>query len=312
MQSPSPPAYAPAQARASGSPVLVLVLHELRARQWLKNGLVFFALVYALQLVNPPLALRALAAFAAFCCISSAGYIFNDLRDLDLDRLHPTKRRRPIASGQLAATPAVVLGVVLLAAGFGTAGFLGLAFVGVCAAYLALTTSYSLWWKHVVLLDTFSIAAGFVLRTVAGAVAIDVPVSPWLYVCTVMGSLLIAFAKRRSEIAGAEHSAEASRPALEHYTVEFLDQLIIVAATTSVIAYSLYTFVAEHAPRNHLLMLTIPVVLYGVFRYLYLVRVRRLGGSPEELLLHDRSLLAAVVLFFAVSIGVLYLAPRGL
>jgi 4-hydroxybenzoate polyprenyltransferase len=161
----------------------------------------------------------------------------------------------------------------------------------------------------VVLLDVFAISAGFVVRIVAGAIAVSVPVSPWLYVCTILGSLLIAFGKRRSEIVELDQAAEAHRPALEHYTVTFLDHLIVITATASVMAYSLYTFSAENVPRNHAMMATIPLVLYGVFRYLYLTMVKGLGGSPEELLLSDRSLAISVFLFLFVSAGILYLAP---
>jgi 4-hydroxybenzoate polyprenyltransferase len=166
------------------------------------------------------------------------------------------------------------------------------------------TLTYSLWWKNVVLIDAFSIAAGFVLRAIAGAVVIDVPISPWLYFCTLLGSLVIALGKRRSEMQDARPAAH--RPALESYTVAFLDQLILVTATASVMAYSLYTFFAENVPRNHLNMLTIPVVLYGVFRYLYLVQVRGKGGSPEDLLLNDRSLAASVVVFLVMTTAILY------
>lgn len=288
----------------------VALLRELRPKQWIKNGLIFFGLVYALQLANVPLVVRTVIAFAAFCCISSAGYVFNDLRDLDYDRMHPTKRFRPIASGQIAKPAAYALAGALLIGGFALAATVEISFVAVCAGYILLTTSYSLWWKHVVLIDAFSISAGFVLRIVAGALAIDVPISPWLYVCTVLGSLVIALGKRRSEISDVERNPQAHRPTLEHYTIDFLDHCIVISATASVMAYSLYTFSAENVPKNHLMMLTIPVVLYGVFRYLYLVKVRGLGGSPEDLLLGDRSLAIAVGLFLLLSAGILYLSPR--
>lgn len=286
------------------------IVRELRPHQWLKNGLVFFALIYALHLTNIPLLLQSIVAFVAFCCIASAGYVFNDLRDLDYDRLHPIKRLRPIASGRLSPATASVVAAVLFVGGFGLAATLGVTFVAVCAAYVALTVSYSLWLKHLVVIDVFVVSAGFVLRIVAGAVAIGVPISPWLYVCTALGSLVIALGKRRSEITGLGDTPGSYRPTLEHYTEEFLDLLIVITATGSVMAYSLYTFSAENVPRNHLMMVTIPVVLYGVFRYLYLVQVRGLGGSPEELLLKDRSLGAAVALFLALSAGILYLSPR--
>lgn len=286
------------------------VLRELRPKQWLKNGLVFFGLIYALEFTNIPLLLRAIVAFAAFCCIASAGYVYNDLRDVELDRRHPTKRMRPIAAGLISPALAGGLALTLFVAGFLLAATLGWPFVAICLGYVVLTASYSVWLKHVVILDVFAVSAGFVVRAVGGAIAVDVPISPWLYVCTVLGSLVIALAKRRSELATLEDGAEAHRPALEHYTTEFLDQLIVIAATASVMAYSLYTFSAENVPKNHLMMITIPIVLYGVFRYLFLVKVRDLGGSPEELLLSDRSLVLSVILFVVVGAGVLYVSPR--
>ncbi len=301
----------PALAELSTHPVRTsslsrAILRELRPKQWLKNGLLFFGLVYALHVFNVPLVTRALIAFAAFCLISSAGYVFNDLRDVELDRLHPTKRFRPIAAGLIPKPAASALAIALFLGGFGLAFTLGIPFLLCCLAYLVITASYSLWWKHVVLLDVFCIAAGFVVRAVAGAVAVGVPISPWLYVCTVLGSLVIALGKRRAEILGMEDDAEAHRPALEHYTVAFLDHLVVITATASLMAYSLYTFSAENVPRNHMMMITIPIVLYGIFRYLFLLMVRGTGGSPEDLLLGDRSMMVAVVLFLLLSAGILY------
>ena len=308
MRPASPPAYArPAEARSAAATPLRAIIQELRPKQWLKNGLLFFGLVYALELFNIPLVMRAAAGFVAFCCLSSAGYVLNDLRDAELDRQHPTKRFRPLAAGLLPTAGALAIGATLTALGFAIAAAIGLPFVGVCVGYVAVTASYSLWWKHVVLLDIFSIAAGFVIRAIAGAVVIDVPISPWLYLCTLLGSLVIALGKRRSEVSEASGALPAARPTLEHYPIGFLDLLIVMAATASVMAYSLYTFFAENMPRNHSMMLTIPVVLYGVFRYLYLVQVRGLGESPEELLLRDSSLAATVAIFLLVSAAILYL-----
>jgi len=301
----------PPTLRVSPGSRLSAIFRELRPKQWLKNGLVFLGLVYALRFTDLDLIFRATVAFAAFCAISSAGYIFNDIRDMELDKLHPTKRFRPIASGRLPVGLAWVIATVLSLTGFGLAFALGLPFAVACVAYVLITASYSLWWKHLVLIDVFAISAGFVIRAVAGAVAVDVPISPWLYVCTILGSLIIALSKRRSEIQDAAiEDAGAHRPALEHYTVTFLDHLIVITATASVMAYSLYTFSAENVPKNHIMMVTIPFVLYGVFRYLFLVQVRGLGGSPEELLLGDRSLAIAVILFLILSAGLLFFGNR--
>jgi len=292
-------------------PLPLAILRELRPKQWLKNGLIFFGLVYALRFTEIDLALRAGIAFVVFCCISSAGYVFNDLRDAELDRRHPIKRFRPIAAGDIPKSVAFVLASALAVGGFALAWSLGTGFILCCLAYVVITASYSLWWKHVVLIDVFCISAGFVVRTVAGAVAIDVPISPWLYFCTVLGSLVIALGKRRAEIVGMEEEAESHRPALEHYTVGFLDNLITITATASLMAYSLYTFSAENVPRNHEMMITIPIVLYGIFRYLFLVNVRGIGGSPEDLLLGDKSLMAAVALFLILSAGILYIGSSS-
>lgn len=287
------------------------LLAELRPKQWLKNGLVFFGLIYSLNLDNPDLVLRAAVAFLVFCCISSAGYIFNDFRDVEADRIHPTKRFRPLAVGDIPRSTAAVTASFLLTVGLGLAIALGTPFLAACVAYGVLTLVYSLWLKHIVIVDLFAISAGFVIRVVAGSAAVAVGVSPWLYVCTILGSLLIALGKRRSESVGmSQDDALSHRPSLEQYTVEFLDRLIVVVAAASVMAYSLYTFSADNVPANHSMMLTIPIVLYGLFRYLYLVQVRGLGGSPEELLLEDRSLAGSVVLFLAASAGVLYFSPR--
>lgn len=294
---------------ARGLPAALLV--ELRPRQWLKNGLVFFGLIYSLHLTDPTSVARAGLAFAVFCMLSSSGYIFNDFRDLTVDRLHPTKRFRPLASGELARRVAAGAGAFLLVFGSMLALLLGPDFAAVCAAYVVLSATYSLYWKHIVLIDLFCISAGFVLRVVAGSVAISVGVSPWLYMCTILGSLLIALGKRRSEVLTMAEEALAHRSTLEHYTVEFLDRLIAVVAAAAVMAYSLYTFSSETLPRNNSMMLTVPIVLYGLFRYLYLVQMRGEGGSPEELLLGDRSLAMAVTLFLVLSAGILYLSPRG-
>jgi 4-hydroxybenzoate polyprenyltransferase len=308
MQPSAPHAYAPTvDARPRSESLLGAIVRELRPKQWLKNGLLFFGIVYALELFNVPLLMRAAAGFVAFCCISSAGYVLNDLRDVELDRRHPTKRYRPIAAGLISPAAALAIGGALLVVGFAIALAIGPAFAVVCLAYVAITASYSLWLKHIVLLDIFAIAAGFVIRAIAGAVVIDVPISSWLYLCTLMGSLVIALGKRRSEVSQALEQPQSTRPALADYSVGFLDLLTVMAATASVMAYALYTFFAESMARTHAMILTIPIVLYGVFRYLYLVQIKGLGESPEELLLHDRGLGAAVAIFMLVTASILYL-----
>ncbi|HEV7664941.1 MAG TPA: decaprenyl-phosphate phosphoribosyltransferase [Chloroflexota bacterium] len=288
-------------------PVRALVV-ALRPRQWTKNGLVFIALAFTLNLQQSGLVFRSTAAFICFCALSSAGYLLNDVMDIEADRAHPTKRARPIAAGLVPIPIALGLGGALAFAGialsFRITPLLGL----LAVAYAAVTAVYTTTLKHMVLLDIFSIAAGFVLRAAAGAVAIDVPISPWLYTATLLGALLIALGKRRTELEtlGVE-AAVGHRRNLEAYSIEFIDQLILVVSSAALMTYALYTFSAENLPKNHSMMLTIPVVLYGLFRYLFLVREGDIGAAPEELLFRDRPLLAAVAVWTIMAITILYL-----
>jgi 4-hydroxybenzoate polyprenyltransferase len=277
----------------------------VRPRQWPKNGLVFVGLLFSLNLTQLPLLIRCCLAFVALCLLSAGTYLVNDTLDAPRDRLHPVKCRRPIAAGQIAPRHALVGAALLLAAGLALAAALGPGFLLVGVAYLALTTAYSLWLKQYPLIDVLVLASGFVLRAAAGAVVIDVPISPWLLFCTLLGALLIALGKRRSELLVLEQNAAAHRASLTTLTVEFVDQLALLMAACSIMAYSLYTFFV-HPYYPPWLMLTIPLVIYGIFRYLYLVRVLGLGGSPEELLLHDRPLLGTVVLWVVLSAVILY------
>lgn len=286
------------------------LVRSVRPKQWTKNLLVFAGLVFTYNLLNVDMLSRVILSFVAFCALSSAGYLWNDLRDVKADRLHPIKRRRPIASGEVPPAVAVVLALVLGGAGLGLALVLGTPFFLVAALYLLFTTSYSIWLKHLVLIDVFGISAGFVLRAVGGAVVIGVPVSPWLYVCTVLVSLFLGFGKRRNELELMESSAASHRKNLEEYSLELLDQLILIVASVTIMAYSLYTFTAENLPRDHSMMLTIPLVVYGLFRYLYLVRVRRQGGAPEDLLLTDPGMLGTAVAWVMLSVIVLYVLPH--
>ena len=280
----------------------------LRPRQWTKNGLLFIALAFTLNLQQPGLVVRSVVAFACFCAVSSAGYLLNDVVDVDADRSHPTKRLRPIAAGQMAVPFALGLGLTLAAIGV-AGGFVINPLLGLLTlAYGLLTAVYSMTLKHLVLLDIFGIAGGFVLRAAAGAVAIDVPISPWLYIATLLGALLIALGKRRTELEtlGVE-AAIGHRRNLESYSLEFIDQLILVISSAALMTYALYTFSAENLPRNHSMMLTIPVVLYGLFRYLFLVREGDVGAAPEELLFRDRPLLLAVGVWGVLAVTILYL-----
>ncbi len=296
--------------RISAPQRAVATVRAIRPKQWTKNLLVFAGLVFTYNLLNAGMLSRVILAFVAFCALSSAGYLWNDLRDIAADRIHPTKRHRPIAAGLVPKPFAVALALALGIVGLLLAWSLGTSFLLVASLYMLLTASYSIWLKHLVLIDVFSISAGFVLRAVGGAVVIGVPVSPWLYVCTVLVSLFLGLGKRRNELELLETGAANHRKNLDQYSLELVDQLILIVASVTIMAYSLYTFSAENLPRDHSMMLTIPLVVYGLFRYLYLVRVKREGGAPEDLLLKDPGMLWTAILWVGLSVVVLYVIPH--
>jgi len=296
--------------RATTAPLVVrrgLIL-ALRPRQWTKNGLIFVALAFTLNLQQPGLLLRSVVTFLAFCCLSSAGYLLNDVVDVEADRQHPTKRLRPIAAGLVPVPVALGVGLLLAFLGLAACFRLGVPLGLLAVGYIVLTAVYSTTLKHLVLLDIFGIAGGFVVRAAAGAVAIDVPISPWLYSATLLGALLIALGKRRTELQTLGVDAVGHRRNLESYSLEFIDQLILVISSAALMTYALYTFSAENLPKSHSMMLTIPVVLYGLFRYLFLIREGNVGGAPEELLFRDRPLLFSVVVWAALAVAILYLS----
>jgi 4-hydroxybenzoate polyprenyltransferase len=288
-------------------------VRALRPDQWTKNLLVFAALIFGLRLLEPEAALRAVLAFVSFCAASSGGYLLNDVRDLERDRVHPSKRRRPIASGAISVPAAVVGAAILIAAALALALGITPVFGGIVAAYLVLTVSYSFGLKNVVLLDAILIAVGFVLRAVAGAAAIEVAISPWLVVCTFMAALFLSLGKRRAEIAALEGAA-THRPASRAYSLELLDQLMTVVVATSILSYCLYTLSPEVRERfgvDHL-EVTVPIVVYGLFRYLYLVRATDLAQNPSRAIITDRPVLLTVLLWGAAVVGLLYLQGGGL
>ena len=281
-------------------------LRAMRPKQWTKNAVVFAALVFDLRLGEPDYVAKVVGAFILFCLVSSAIYLLNDLHDVESDRAHPTKRSRPVASGQLSTSSAwIIIGALALVAIVGGA-LLSVKLAAVLAAYLTLMVAYTYVFKHLVILDVFAISAGFVLRAAAGAVVIDVPISPWLYVCTVLLSLFIGFGKRRHELLLLEGSAGAHRRNLDDYSPQLLDQFIVISAAATVMAYSLYTFAATNLPANQSMMITIPFVVYAIFRYLFLVHRREGGGSPEQMLLGDLPLLSGIALWGVVSVIILY------
>ena len=281
-------------------------VRSLRPKQWTKNVLVFAALVFSHNLNDASAFVEVVIAFFCFCAASSAVYVLNDLRDRESDRLHPVKRFRPIAAGQVPVSHASVMGLALAAFALGVGFSLAPMFAALLAGYMLLNIAYSLYLKHQVILDVFSISAGFVLRAAGGAVVLSVPISPWLYVCTVVLALFVGFGKRRNEIVLLEDGAGGHRKNLDEYSAPLLDQFIVVTAGATVMAYSLYTFVAENLPENHLMMSTIPFVLYGIFRYLYLVHQKQEGGAPEQVILTDRPLLGAVFFWGVLSVVILY------
>jgi len=288
--------------------MLIALLKTMRPRQWPKNAFVLAALVFDRQLSHLPALLISLAGFFIFCLISSAVYIINDIADVQADRQHPTKRNRPIASGKLPVRIAVIATVIILLFCFPLAFLLSPGFALVLLIYFLINLAYSKVLKHVPLVDVLIIAAGFVLRVAAGVSLIQVErFSPWLYVVTTLFALYIGFGKRRAELSLLADGANAHRRVLDGYSLPFLDQLITVVSSTTIIAYSLYTFSAPNLPTNHVMMLTIPFVLYGIFRYLYLIQIKNEGGAPEELLLTDRPLQLTIVLWGIAILLVFYI-----
>jgi len=286
------------------------LLKTMRPRQWPKNIFIFAALVFDKQLLIPTSLLRTIAGFVLFCMISSAVYIFNDLADIEADREHPEKRNRPIPSGKLPISTAWAACILLAVLSVGGGLLLSSTFAMVVAAYFLLNLAYSKWLKHILILDVLILASGFVLRVGAGVALIHVVrFSPWLYVVMTLLSLYLGFGKRRAELALLSDDAGTHRKVLNGYTIPLLDQYIMIVSGTTIVAYSFYTFSAPNVPANHTMMLTIPFVVYAIFRYLYLIEVEHSGGAPEEILLSDRPFQVALALWACVVVAVFYLSP---
>ena len=284
------------------------LVQSLRPTQWTKNLFIFAPLVFALDFFKPDRWLKTGAAFALFCLFSGSIYLANDVFDLEEDKRHPKKSRRPLASGRMTKSQAILAAVALAAASLVLAFVLNRNFFIACLIYGILQMAYSMKLKHVVILDVFLVAAGFVIRVFAGGLVIDVPLSSWLLICTMLLALFLAMSKRRHEITLLEGDASSHRPILKEYSAYLLDQMIGVVTASTVIAYCLYTVseetVAKFGTKN--LIFTTPFVLYGIFRYLYLVHKKGMGGSPEELVIMDRPLLLDIVLWIAAVIVILY------
>ena len=306
-----------------------------RPKQSAKNGLVLVPLFFTVNIwwdntnfdQNLIIILKALITFASFSALSGAVYLFNDLRDVEQDRQHPKKRNRPIAAGLVSPQLAWTAAILLVAAGLAVVAVINVPLLAVSAGYVALNIAYTTVLKHEVILDVMSVSAGFVLRAVAGTLAINgtefgfgglepaklpLNISPWLYVVTALGALFIALVKRRAELVAAGDTAESQRAILREYTESLLDQLIVIVAASTLMAYTLYTFSSgitesSNVPENNTMMLTIPFVAYGLFRYLYLMHVKKQGEAPEEVLLTDRPLRLNILLWLGTGAVVLLL-----
>ena len=306
-QSHSPPPTLAARIRALAAAV--------RPRQWTKNLLVFLPLLFTVNEAwtfgdigsAAALLLRAAAGFALFCGLSAAMYLFNDSMDAEKDRAHPDKRRRPIAAGLLPAPFAGTLGIAAACALTLPSFYLDVEFGWTALAYALSQIGYSLGLKRAPLIDVGIVTSGFALRILAGATAVSAPISPWLYVCAGLGALFVALCKRRSELAKAGDAAGLQRPALAGYSMPMLDQMIGVTAAAALIGYSIYTFSAENLPADRSMMLTIPFVVYGMFRYIYLVHARNAGETPERVILRDIPMLASIALWLLASAAILAL-----
>jgi 4-hydroxybenzoate polyprenyltransferase len=316
MASPSPsPAVGPHAAPSPAAPsrsIPALLVASLRPEQWTKNLVVFAGALFGGRLLDLPATGAAAATFAIFCTLSGSIYLFNDLADRTADQRHPLKRSRPIASGQLPPNVALAAGLLLATTAIGAAWALRPALAVVAGAYVGLLVAYSMALKHLVIIDALTIAAGFVLRAVAGAVAIAVPISQWLLVCTTLLALFLAFSKRRHELTLLAEGATDHRRILHEYSPYLLDQMIAVVTASTLIGYAVYATSTETAQRlgTGKLGLTIPFVLYGIFRYLYLVHQKRGGGSPAAMLVNDGPLLACVALW-AGAVAVILYSPLG-
>jgi 4-hydroxybenzoate polyprenyltransferase len=287
--------------------MLGAILHSMRPRQWVKNLFVFGGVVFSERLFTPAV-WTAAAAFVIFCALSGAVYLLNDVADRDKDRRHPDKCRRPIAAGRLSVSAAVMAAMVLIVIGLGAAAWLSRPFALAALAYVTLLSAYSAWLKHMVIVDVLAVALGFVLRAAAGALVIGAAISSWLLICTILLALFLALGKRRNEALALQADADRHRPILAEYSPAFLDQMISVVTASTVTAYALYTMSPETVARFHtpLLPATLPFVLYGIFRYLYLLYHRKLGGNPTDMVLHDRPLLLNTALWLLVVLLIIY------
>lgn len=266
----------------------------LRPKQWTKNLLLFAALLFSFEEIRTETILATLLGFILFSLVAGCVYILNDFVDRDRDRQHPVKKYRPMASGQVNPSHALLFGIILLILSVGTAFMMNPLFGVLCIVYFLLNVSYSFVLKHLVILDMMTIAAGFVLRAIAGGVLIHVPFTPWFLICTMLLSLFLAIGKRRNELTLLEGNTGSHRKVLDNYSITLLDQFNTIVTTATIISYSLFTFTSD---RTIHLMWTIPLVIYGMFRYLYLIHMKNQGGSPDRVLFEDKPILITVILY---------------
>jgi len=281
---------------------MVELIKSMRPKQWTKNLLLFAGLIFDKKFTNLNLTLRAFLGFILFCLISGAIYIINDIKDIEEDKFHPIKKKRPIASGTISIPTALIFSIVIIVLSLISAYLLNIGFGNSALIYVVLILLYSGFLKHIVILDIMIVSIGFVIRAIAGAQVIGIIFSPWLLICTMFLALFLALCKRRYELVALSDNANIHRKVLEEYSPLFLDQMISIVTASTVISYALYTITRWEEKR---LIYTIPFVLYGIFRYLYLVYKKGEGGSPEILLLRDKSLLLDILLWVAVSIFIL-------
>jgi 4-hydroxybenzoate polyprenyltransferase len=279
----------------------------MRPRQWFKNVFIFAPLIFDEKLDDPLYVAQTVAGFVLLCLTSGAVYIINDLADIEKDRNHPEKRYRPLAAGELGTRAATVAAVAIPLIAI-PLGFLLNPVVGaILTGYLAVQIGYSFWLKDVVIIDVMIVASGFLLRVAAGVPLVEAErFSPWLYVCMTLLALLIGFGKRRHELMLLREEASGHRQSLQDYNLPLLDHVISIVTASTLLTYALYTFSAPNLPPNHTMMLTIPFVLYGIFRYLYLIHVKGMGGAPEEIVLSDRPLQATIALWGVSVVIVMY------
>ncbi|NUM44316.1 MAG: decaprenyl-phosphate phosphoribosyltransferase [Anaerolineales bacterium] len=292
--------------------MLLSLLKAMRPKQWAKNVFIFAALIFDRKLTDAPAFLTTLAGVGIFCLLASVIYLINDLSDIEADRQHPKKRDRPIASGALPARVAWTAAGLFLLVAIPSAYLLNPAFFALCLIYLFTNLAYSKWLKHIPLLDVLFLAGFYVLRVGAGVALIEVErFSPWLYVFTTFLALYLGIGKRRAELSQLAGTGAITRRVLQGYTLPFLDNLILLVSATAIVTYSLYTFTAPNLPENHVMMLTIPFVIYAIFRYLYLIQVVNIGDAPEDVVFADRPLQVCMGLWGLVVLVIFYFFPSA-